>query len=89
MNKAAPNSGVVFFIGFTVVNAPRFGGTLVALPAISVARPTDGNGDGSLSFPIPASVAPGGIVYFQGLVLDGTAPPAGFAFSNAVRGITQ
>lgn len=90
VHNAAPNSGVVFFIGFPPeLNFPLFGGILVPNPAISVARPTDGSGGSSLSFPLPGNTAPGGTVLFQGLVLDGTAPPAGFAFTNACRGVTQ
>ena len=90
VHAAAPNSGVAYFIGFPpALNFPLFGGILVPNPAVSVAKPTNGSGGSSLSFPIPASVTPGGTVLFQGLVLDGGAPPAGFTFTNAVRGITQ
>lgn len=89
VNKAAPNSGAAFLIGAQQINAPAFGGTVCPLPLLTAVRPTDGNGDSVLSFPLPGNLAPGGSVYIQALVLDGTAPPAGFSLSNAIRGITQ
>jgi hypothetical protein len=86
--KAAQNSGVAFLIGFQRVDFPLLGGTICALPAVSVARATDGNGDSSVSIPLPGNLQAGADVYKQGLVLDPSAPPAGFAFTNAVRGTT-
>jgi hypothetical protein len=87
--KAAPNSGIVFMIGVTRVDFPLFGGTICAVPALSATRATDGSGNSSFSFFLPPTITPGGIVYFQGLILDPSALPAGFNFTNAVRGVTQ
>lgn len=85
---AAAGAPAVLFIGFSELNAPLLGGTLVPAPDIVVAGlVTDASGSATLGGVFPSGVAPGFVFWAQFWVED---PAAGFGYSssNAVAGVT-
>ncbi len=91
LGNALPGSTTFFVIGFSALNAPFKGGTLVPAPVppagTFLALPVDGAGALPLVAPWPAGLPANTLVYFQHWILDG-AGPAGFSASNALRART-
>ncbi|GJM20518.1 MAG: hypothetical protein DHS20C15_04330 [Planctomycetota bacterium] len=87
--KDGLDSGTSFLVlGLNALNAPFRQGVFV--PSIDLIKSlnTDSDAEWSLSVVWPAGIPVGTEIYLQAFVPDSGAP-AGFALSNAVRGITQ
>jgi hypothetical protein len=82
-----PNALVFWVGGFSEVNIPLLGGTLVPFPAAVVPGQAGANGWLDLTFPWP-NLAPGTVFTVQAWCLD-PAAPQGFGASNGLRAIAQ
>jgi outer membrane protein assembly factor BamB len=78
----------LFVLGFSAINVPLFGGTLVPSLDATLVAPLDGNGAWSLGFPWPAGYTPGTGFWWQLAVVDpGSA--FGIAASPGLRCLVQ
>lgn len=89
LTNAIPFSTAYIVLGFSELNAPFKGGTLVPnfTPGLIKGFPTNASGAFLIDTTWPAGVPSGADVYFQYWIVD-AAGPAGFSASNAVRGTT-
>ncbi len=83
-----PSSGAVLFVGFSELNAPLYGGTLVpdilSLPNLIVVLVTNGNGDWVVPTTWSSTVPTQTEVYLQNWMED-PAGIQGFSASNGLR----
>lgn len=86
-NHLIPNKGAFMIIGFSAINQPTVGGTLVPDPFTVVSFVTDSEGRYSLSVPWPGFM-PGTQLYVQIWQPD-PAAVMGWASSNATLGVGQ
>ena len=78
----------LFVLGFSAINVPLFGGTLVPSLDATLVAPLDSNGAWSLGFPWPAGYTPGTGFWWQLAVIDpGSA--FGIAASPGLRCLAQ
>lgn len=88
LSNALPNSSSVLIVGFTQINAPFKGGTLVpSADIIFFGLPIDAGGSQSLGAPWPNGAPSRFSFYFQHWVTDAAAP-SGFAASNGLEAVT-
>lgn len=87
LSNAAPSAIAPLIFGGSAVYGQIFGGELVPSPDDAFDISTNGSGIGVFSATFPTGVTAGATLYFQALVVDSGAPQ-GFAFSNAVLGVT-
>jgi endonuclease/exonuclease/phosphatase family metal-dependent hydrolase len=87
LSGALPGALANLVLGFTPLNAPFKGGTLVPDPLLVIGLGTDGAGQLELSGTWPVGIGPGATIYFQHWIAD-LGGPVGFAASNAVVGTT-
>jgi hypothetical protein len=88
LSNANPSSNALLIIGFSEIDLPALGGTLV--PSIFMILPigaTDGSGNLSLGGTWPNGVPSGFRTYFQEWIFDVTAPK-GLSASNGLVGTT-
>ena len=88
LSNANPSSNALLIIGFSEIDLPALGGTLV--PSIFMILPigaTDGSGNLSLGGTWPNGVPSGFRTYFQEWIFDATAPK-GLSASNGLVGTT-
>ncbi|HZN38138.1 MAG TPA: hypothetical protein VFD82_05000 [Planctomycetota bacterium] len=83
LSSAQENSLAVLALGFSTLNVPLFGGTLVPSPDALLLLLTDGIGTASYTLPWPGSL-PGFQMWTQAWILD-PAGPQGMTASNGVR----
>ncbi|HEX5054544.1 MAG TPA: hypothetical protein VFZ65_22395 [Planctomycetota bacterium] len=83
LSSAAEASLGVLALGFSALNQPLFGGTLIPSPDVLLGFATDGIGTASFELQWPGP-QPGLQLWAQGWVLDATAPQ-GFSATNGVR----
>jgi len=88
LTGALENSTAFLAIGFSRIDAPLYGGTLVPAPNIVVVLPTGASGSINLSTTWPDGVPAGFSTYFQYWIQD-PAGPHGFAASNGLEGIAN
>ncbi|MEM7305017.1 MAG: hypothetical protein AAF682_00030 [Planctomycetota bacterium] len=75
LSNAAPNAATFLVVGFSQVNQPLFGGTLVPSADIAVlSGQTDAVGAQPLGLPWPAGLASGTDIYWQYWVIDPSGP---------------
>lgn len=74
-------------VGFSTLELPFKGGTLVPNPALVLLVQTDAQGTRILQGPMPPGTPPGSTRYFQYWVAD-PAAPAGASASNAMAAVT-
>lgn len=84
--QRGPVSGLAYLIvGFSAVNVPIFGGTLIPnLDIIVPDLPLDPQGAYTLTAPWPAGLVQGTEIFFQAWFVDAGAPQ-GFAATNAIK----
>ncbi len=90
VKNALETTNAWLVVGLSNLSAPFKGGVLVpnpAAPGLTLPLPTDIEGSAGLNAPLPLGLPSGFDLYFQWWIQD-TAGPAGFAASNAVRGVT-
>ena len=88
LSGALENSAAALVVGFSVLDLPFKGGTLVpAVDLLIPGLPTSPAGELTLSAAWPSGVPPGLTLWFQEWIADG-AGPKGFAASNGLAGIT-
>jgi len=86
LSNALENSTAWLAVGFTQVNVPFKGGTMVpsvSAPGFLFSMPTSPSGEAGLTAAWPAGVPSGFELFLQYWVQDGAAP-VGFSASNAV-----
>jgi hypothetical protein len=84
LSNALAGSTTNLVLGFTLLNAPFKGGTMVpSVDLLFLGLPVDGSGQNSIPFVWPAGIPAGTSVYLQHWIADAGAP-AGFAASNAL-----
>jgi hypothetical protein len=87
LTQAATNAPASLIIGFTQLDAPFKGGTLVPTPSLILSGlTTSGAGALALSATWPAGIPPGFSTVFQYWIHD-PAGPAGFAASNGLEAV--
>jgi hypothetical protein len=74
-------------VGFSTLQLPLLGGTLLPSPDLALSFPTGAQGKVDVAFPWPA-LPPGTDVWFQSWSLDFGAPEF-WAASNALRATAQ
>jgi hypothetical protein len=74
-------------VGFSAINAPFSGGTIVPFPNFLYVLPTNGAGILDITGPWPASLPSGFQTFYQYWIVDPLAPQ-GLAASNAISGTT-
>jgi len=88
LTNAAPSSSASLFIGFSQLDAPFKGGTLVPTPDILIpGLPTDGSGELVLSSTWPAGVPSGTELFYQHWI-DDPSGPKGLTASNGLVSTT-
>jgi len=88
LSGARENSFAHLFVGVSALNAPFKGGTLVPSPDVTILfLPTGPAGTLNLAGTMPGGLPSNFSLYLQFWIND-PAGPAGFAASNALRGIT-
>jgi PKD repeat protein len=88
LTNALPNGTAHLIIGFSEINLPFKGGTLVPAPDILLLGiPVDGAGSIVLEDTWPAGIPGGTVTSWQYWIEDGTGPQ-GFTASNGVSGTT-
>jgi hypothetical protein len=88
LTGALPNSSAALIIGFSALDAPFKGGTLVPNPDLLIlGLPTGPAGQLALNGVWPVGLPPGFSLYIQDWVVD-SGGPAGLAASNALRAVT-
>jgi sulfatase modifying factor 1 len=88
LTDANPASLAFLIAGFSRVDVPFLGGTLVPDPLfISPAASTGPAGEAAFALPWPSGVAPGTGLITQFWIVD-QAGPQGFSASNAIRKVT-
>jgi probable HAF family extracellular repeat protein len=88
LSGAKPAGSATLVVGFSAINAPFKGGTLVPdADALIFGLPLDANGALELSAAWPAGVPSGSSLWLQAWIADAAAAQ-GFAASNAVVGET-
>jgi hypothetical protein len=88
LGNALENSIATLVIGFSALNAPFKGGTLVPQVDVLISGlPTDGTGSTLVSAPWPAGFPSAFSTWYQFWIID-PAGPSGFAASNALQGTT-
>jgi len=88
LHHALPNTPVALVIGFSELDAPFLGGTLIPSPDAIVYLPTDAAGDVHADGAIPRNLPAGTDLWMHAWWPD-PGGPAGFAASNALHGVTQ
>jgi hypothetical protein len=89
LNHAKQSSQAHLVFGFTAVNAPFLGTTLVPYPDIIIYNlPTDPDGNLSLTSIFPSGI-PAGLDFWQQYFVTDSAGPFGYSSSNAVKATTQ
>jgi PQQ-like domain len=78
----------LFVLGFSAINVPVFGGTLVPNLDATLVAVLDGNGSWSLGFPWPAGYAPGTGFWWQLAIVDPGAA-FGIAATPGLRCLVQ
>ena len=88
LNDAFPSSIDLLVVGFSPINLPFFGGTLVPNPNVVLGPfPIDPLGDFIFSAPTPPGLPSGLTLFFQSIVADPGAP-LGASLSNGLAGTT-
>ena len=87
LHGALPNTLVAMFVGLTAVDAPFKGGVLVPNPQYTLWFPANAAGNFHVTATFPNGV-PAGVSLWHHVWWPDPAGPAGFASSNAIRGIT-
>jgi len=87
VSNALPGTTAWFILGFSVLDAPFFGGTLVPDVDRILALPVSGSGQVSLQFTFPLGVPAATSLWIQAWFADDAAL-YGYAASSAVRGTT-
>jgi hypothetical protein len=87
LRGAFPSSIAIVFVGFSTLELPFLGGTLVPWPDVWFSLPTDA--DGELNIPLTwPELTQGSSLWFQLWVLDPGAPEF-FSASNGLQAISQ
>ncbi|MBK6941352.1 MAG: hypothetical protein IPH13_14330 [Planctomycetes bacterium] len=88
MRNAKPGSSAAIIVGFSQLNAPFMGGTLVPAPNTVVAGlPLDASGVLVIGTTMPVGVPSGAQFWVQYWILD-PAGPQGVSASKGLRGTT-
>lgn len=87
LRGARPGGFAWMIVGFSTLQLPLLGGTLMPTPDLAASFPTGAQGKVDVTFPWP-SLAPGTSVWFQSWSLDFGAPEF-WAASNALLAISQ
>jgi hypothetical protein len=87
LSHAKPSATAFLVVGFTQLNAPFKGGTMVPQPYQAVVFGTNGAGQLTIPFGFPAGIPVGSAMYFQFWIADPGAV-AGFAASNGLKGVS-
>jgi hypothetical protein len=88
LSAAPPLAPVTLILGFSALNAPFKGGTLVPHPDLLVAGLlSNASGGLTLGATWPAAVPPGTALFLQAWIADATGP-AGLAASNGLEALT-
>lgn len=88
LTNAKTNATAFWIVGATSLNAPLYSGTLVPSPNIVFGVPTNGSGQTTLPFALPAN-APSAVSFYLQCWIPDAAATQGYAASNALKGTTD